>query len=66
MGVTKRNPSNSGPTNVRHLVYGVSFGANAFYSGILVRNDAAKDKLQQKVGNSLIMLASAFFGQFFI
>jgi len=60
---TGGNPSNSGQTNVRHSVCDISFCTNPFYSGILVRNDAAKDKLQQRLGRSIIMLDLTFLCQ---
>lgn len=47
-------------------IYDISHYADAFHSGILVRNDIARDKLQQKLKNSIIMLGPMFSRQLFI
>ena len=53
--------SNSGQTNVLYHVCHILFCADPSHSGILVRNDAAKDKLRQRLRNSIIMSGLMLF-----
>ena len=50
-------------------MYGISFmtfrSVPKFPPGILVRNDAARDRLQQKLQNSIIMSGPTFSRQVF-
>jgi len=65
LGAAEGKPSNLGRTNVRHSIREISFCANPPHSGILVRNDAARDRLQQRLGNSIIMSSLTFLCQLF-
>ena len=61
----KGKPSILGQINVRHFVSEITSCANPSRLGILVRNDAARDRLQQRLKNSIIMSGPAFLRQLF-
>ena len=63
--IVKGKPSISGRTNVQPLFYDIFLCTDTFHSGILVRNDAARDRLQQKLKNSIIMSDPTFLAQLF-
>ena len=54
--MAKGKPLSSVQTNVRHLICNNSLCIDPFHTGILVRDEAAKGKLQQRVKSSIIML----------
>ena len=63
MGTAKEKPLIWGRNNVWHFIQTPSFCPNFFHVGILVRNDAVKDRLQQRLQGSLIMLSLTFSSQ---
>ena len=42
------------------FIYDILSYTNPFYLGILVRNDAVRDRLQQRLGSSIIMSGLTF------
>ena len=54
--MAKGKPLSSVQTSVRHLIRNNSLCIDHFHAGILVRDEAAKGKLQQRVKSSIIML----------
>lgn len=65
--VTARGrPSSLARVNVWYLASDTLFCTNLFYPGILVRNDATKDRLQQRLEGSLIMSGLGFLHRPFI
>ena len=59
--MAKEKSSSSAQSNVRHFVCGALFRTNTFHSGILVRNDAAKEKLKQRLNKRSMVMSVLMF-----
>ena len=57
LGTAEGNLLNSERKNVWHPICDVSSYVNSSHSGILVRNDAAKDRLRQRLGDCSIIMS---------
>jgi len=63
LGMAEARLSSSVRTIVRHFVHNFLFCTNPFPSGILVRNDATKHRLEQRFRRNIIMSGPTFLRQ---